>query len=115
MLPYLHGLGLALLVAVLAGILTVMLSSGLGKGTARTAILGGIAGLVLTVAPWNPAWGIFLAIEAGTGSYMELYQLYALSLFTGLVIIVPLAAASAYCYSRLDVSRLPAWLHKKVI
>lgn len=114
-LPYLHGLGLALLVAALAGVLTVMLSSGQARGGLRTATLGGIAGFALAVAPWNPTWGIFLAIETGTGSYMELYQLYILSVLAGLIVIVPLAAASAYCYGRLDLDRLSRWFNKKIV
>jgi hypothetical protein len=51
MLPYLQAFGLGMLVTILAGILTAMICSDWVKNPSRLALLGGVTGLVMALAP----------------------------------------------------------------
>ncbi|MGA9139357.1 MAG: hypothetical protein WBZ29_03980 [Methanocella sp.] len=113
MLPYLQGFGLGILVTILAGVLTAMICSEWVKNPSRLAVLGGVTGLVMALAPWNPTRYLFLAIETQYRYFPDIFLQTVLTIMAGMILLTPVAAASAYCYSILVSARLSGWLNRK--
>ena len=114
MLPYLQGFGLGILVTILAGTLTAMICSEWVKNPSRLAVLGGVT------RPWSWRWR--RGIRPGTCSWQlrtqyryfpDIFLQTVLTIMAGMILLTPVAAASAYCYSKLVSARLSGWLNRK--